>query len=103
MTKKCPVTVQVIATPPFPYVYVPLLPNTSAVVEVSTPAKVQQVQESPASEEEEEEEEEDEEEDEEEEEEEEPKQPARAKPQAGRRSSGTTAEADFERVGRRCC
>lgn len=87
----------VIATPPFPYVYVPLLPNTSAVVEVSTPAKVQQVQESPASEEEEEEEEEDEEEDEEEEEEEEPKQPARAKPQAGRRSSGTTAEADFER------
>ncbi|KAM7299424.1 myoneurin [Ixodes scapularis] len=105
----------VIATPPFPYVYVPLLPNTSSVVEVADPVRHprwrregqrrrarastsedDEDEEEEEEEEGEEEEEEEEEEDDDEENEEERHPKAKSRPH-GRRTARPSAETDVER------
>ncbi|XP_077493123.1 uncharacterized protein LOC144104156 [Amblyomma americanum] len=100
----------VIATPAFPYVYVPLLPNTSSVVEVATPgsggSRARRRSPSPllqSSEDEDDDEDEDEDEEEEEHGGGKPQQPqqpvakGRARLPGRRGTTAQTAETSFER------
>ncbi|CAN7995476.1 unnamed protein product [Ixodes hexagonus] len=98
----------VIATPPFPYVYVPLLPNTSSVVEVADPVRkprwgrerqrrvrtsTSEEDEEDEDEEEEEEEDEEEEDDDEDDDEEQRRPKAKSRPH-GRRTTRPSVEMD---------